>query len=615
MLTKHYISSLIFCRFWFGIIFVFALCVNAKAQAQTNQNAINQQDWITRQQQNIMEEKKRDDEFETIKKEHKRQKKEQEEENKRSLPMVSGQLKECLVVTEIKLNGADSLSRSQQKKLTQPFVGKCMDPEIMTSLIKAVSDYYHALGYVTVQVKVPQQNLQGKIFELQIIEGKIEKISLGQDRLPEKMQEFTAFGNAEGKVLNIDDVNQGMYQINRLQSNKALMKIEPGSAIGQSKIVIDNNKTFPLRATVGKDNLGNQFSGVQRTNFSSSIDNLLSLNDNLNLSYTTNLHDDSSVKYLKSFSAGLSIPFKYNTFSYDFSHSNFKGQNPGQNGPSVLTGFSQSSKVTLDHVLLNQADLRLSTAVSLNSKQSASYLNDVKITTSERNLSVLNFSVASSSYLNDTTSIYLKPSYSRGMKILGAQKDQNNESNTTPKSQFDYFKLYANFSKRLVLPKVNVPITFTSEMDSQYSKQTLFGSEQFSIGGYYSVRGFREDYVNGDMGYYFRNKINFNAGSVVAPFLTTENSPNKKPGLWSYALATLNKIYFEPFYDYGYSKNKYVDSGADGRLSGAGLKTIFASRYFNASLTYSWATSRSRLITSTVKENKLVYFEISASCC
>ena len=90
----------------------------------------------------------------------------------------------------------------------------------------------------------------------------------------------------------------------------------------------------------------------------------------------------------------------------------------------------------------------------------------------------------------------------------------------------------------------------------------------------------------------------------MAPFLKNSNN-----------LAHLNKISFEPFYDYGYVKNKYADNGADGRLAGAGLKTIFSSKYFNAALTYSWATNHSRLITSTTKENKMVYFEISAACC
>jgi hemolysin activation/secretion protein len=69
----------------------------------------------------------------------------------------------------------------------------------------------------------------------------------------------------------------------------------------------------------------------------------------------------------------------------------------------------------------------------------------------------------------------------------------------------------------------------------------------------------------------------------------------------------------EPFYDYGYAKIKY--NGDSGRLSGAGLKTIFSSKYFDASLTYSAALQKSNLITSTDKENKMLYFELSAKCC
>lgn len=510
----------------------------------------------------------------------------------------------CFPIKEIHLLDANSLSKYRQKKIAVPFIGKCMEAQVLADIVKAVNDYYQSHGYVTVQVLVPKQNLQTGVFELKIIEGKIEKISLGKDRVIEKMQEFTAFGNAEGDVLNINDINQGMYQINRLQSNAAVMKIEPGSESGESKIVLENNKRFPARATIGKDNLGNQFTGIQRTNFSSNFDNLLFLNDNLNLNYNTNLHDDSQVKDIKSFSSSLSIPFQYNTFSYDYSRSEFKGQNPGQNGPTTLTGFSDQSKFTVDRVLFNQTNLRLSTSASLTAKSSASYLNSEKIETSERKLSVMDIGFAASSYLNDTTNIYLKPSYSRGLKILNAKQDQQNISAETPKAQFEVFKLYASASKKLTIPKINAPVTLTTEMDSQYAKQTLFGSEQFSVGGYYSVRGFRENYISGDSGYYFRNKANFNIGSIILPLINKEN-----PGYLSY----LNKFKLEPFYDYGYIRNKF--NGSDGRLTGAGIKTIFESKYFNASMTYSEGLSRSKLITSTVKENKMVYFEMSASCC
>ncbi len=583
-----------------------------KSFAQNPQDAINQQDWIIRQQQNILEDKKRNLEFDTIKKEHELNKKDEKEASK-TQPMIKGEMAKCVAIKEVRFLNSKVLSSFRQKKIVKPFIGKCLEAETLASIIKSVNNYYQNAGYITTQVKVPKQNLQSGIFELQIIEGRVGEIIFGKNRVIEKMQKFMAFGDAKGDVLNINDINQGIYQINRLQSNQAVMKIAPGSKVGESLITIDNNKKFPAKFTISKDNLGNNFTGIQRTNFSSSLDNVLFLNDNFNLNYSTNLHDNNKIKDSKSFSGSVSIPFKYNSFSYDFSRSEFKGQNQGKSGAISLTGFSQSSKIALDRLLMSNVKLKITANASLTSKTSTSYLNKEKIASSERKLSIANFGLTASSYLNDTTSIYLNPSYSRGLKLMNAQKDQAGSLNITPRAQFDALKFYANFSKKFNFAKIHAPLIFTSEMNAQYARRTLFGSEQFSVGGYYSVRGFRENYINGDSGYYFRNKLNFNLGSFVAPF--AKNQDEKNRDFFYKNLAHLHKFSLEPFYDYGYVKNKYVDEGASGRLAGAGLKAGFNSKYFNTSLTYSFATNHSQLITSDVKENKMIYFEISSSCC
>ena len=583
-----------------------------KSFAQSPQDAINQQDWIIRQQQNILEDKKRNLEFDTIKKEHELNKKDEKEASK-TQSMIKGEMAKCVAIKEVRFLNSKVLSSFRQKKIVKPFIGKCLEAETLASIIKSVNNYYQNAGYITTQVKVPKQNLQSGIFELQIIEGRVGEIIFGKNRVIEKMQKFMAFGDAKGDVLNINDINQGIYQINRLQSNQAVMKIAPGSKVGESLITIDNNKKFPAKFTISKDNLGNNFTGIQRTNFSSSLDNVLFLNDNFNLNYSTNLHDNNKIKDTKSFSGSVSIPFKHNSFSYDFSRSEFKGQNQGKTGVTSLTGFSQSSKIALDRLLMSNVKLKITTNASLTNKTSTSYLNKVKIPSSERRLSIANLGFTASSYLNDTTSIYLNPSYSRGLKLMNAQKDQAGSLNTVPRAQFDAFKFYANFSKKFIFAKIHAPLIFTSEMNAQYARQTLFGSEQFSVGGYYSVRGFRENYINGDSGYYFRNKLNFNLGSFVAPF--AKNQDEKNHNFFDKNLAHLHKFSLEPFYDYGYVKNKYVDEGASGRLAGAGLKAGFNSKYLNTSLTYSFATNHSQLITSDAKENKMIYFEISSSCC
>lgn len=612
MLKKQNLSSSFFALIVVILFASFPICSNAA----DNQNLSSQQDWITRQQQNSLEEKKRDAELNAIKKDRERKKKEEREDDGGSASVkVSGRTYTCFPIDEIHLLDADSLSKREQKKLVAPFLGKCFAPEILTNLATSVTAHYHSKGYITTQITIPKQNVESGEFELQIIEGKVEKILLNEDRVTDKMQKFTAFGNPVGKPLNAHDISQGIYQMNRLQSNAASMQIKPGNTVGESEVVVTNNKKIPAHFTVSKDNLGSNFTGVQRINFNSSFDNLLSLNDNIYANYTTNLRDDSREKDIKSFSSGISIPFKHNTFSYDFSHSEFRGQIPSSGSQIKYTGFSQQSKFGLDRLLLNVASLRLNANTSLTVKSTAGYQDNVKQNNSERKLSVINVGFSASSYLNNTTSLYLKPSYSKGLKILNAKQDSANTAKSTARAQFEVLKLYATFSKRFTLPKLGAPVTFSTEMDSQYAKNTLFGSEQFSVGGNYSVRGFRENYINGDSGYYFRNKFVVNLGSLIAPLLKQENKDISSQNFFRHNLVHLNTLSFEPFYDYGHIKNKFADNGADGRLSGYGLKTIFSSKFLNASLTYSKSANKSRLITSTIKEDRLVYFEISASCC
>lgn len=591
--------------------FVATLLFPILSIAQTpDQNIINQQDWITRQQQNEVEENRRIKEQEAIRKERARKKKEAEEEGKNQTP-ISGKPTTCLEVKSINLVGANSISKRQQKKLLKPFISKCVEAKTLAEIITAIQTYYNDKGYVTARVFVPKQNIQSGKLELQVLEGKIDEIIVGDNNISDKMQEFTAFGLLEGDTLNLQDINQGIYQMNRLSSNNATMKIEPALEEGEAAIYINNQKKFPARATIGYDNLGNEFTGVKRANFSGGIDNLLSLNDAINLSYTTNLNDDSQAKDIKSFTSGISIPFVYNTFSYDYSISEFRGTNQGTNGPIRLTGFSERNNVTIDRVLLNKGNFRLSTNASLTTKSSASYLNEAKIETSQRKLAIGNIGFTISNYFKNGVNLYLKPSYSKGLKLLNSKQDDKNLTSDTPKAQFDYFKLYSSISKQFTIPQINIPFTLSSEFDSQYAKQTLFGTEQFSVGGYYSVRGFRENYITGDSGYYFRNKLNFNLGSLVPDSLKLKKENTAVGTKFLY----LNNFAIEPFYDYGYVKNKYAFNGADGRLAGAGVKTLFNSKYFKASLTYSWGTNQSRIITSTKKENKLIYFEVSTNCC
>jgi hemolysin activation/secretion protein len=487
------------------------------------------------------------------------------------------------------------------------FLGQCFNTKTLSKLVKSTHAIYQNLGYVTTQVTVPEQNVASGHLTIAIVEGKIDDIIVNDDRFTDKMQEFTAFGLTADKPLDIDDINQGIFQINRLSSNNAKMRIEPGYDIGYSNIIIHNDSQFPASATLAYDNLGNAFTGIRRVNFSGTLDNLLFLNDQINLSHSTNLDDPSNEKDSRSFTAGISIPFTYSTLSYDYSRTKYRGQNPGLNGPVLLSGYSNTNNIAMERTLLNNAKYRISTKLALTTKQTASYLNQSKLATSERKLTIGSWSFAISKFFKNGANLYLRPQYARGLKLLNAKQDTAGVTADIPSAQFHLYKLYAHLTKRFNIPKINAPITLSTEMDSQISRDTLFGSEQFAVGGYYSVRGFRENYINGDHGYYFRNKAHVNIGQMLMPILTPKEDNNT---LTSKALQHLYHLSLEPFYDYGYVKTKY--NSDSGRLSGIGMKAIISSQYFDACLTYSWGLTTSSLVTSIDKENKMLYFELSA---
>ena len=109
--------------------------------AQQSQDIINQQDWITRNQQNILEEKKRDSEFEAIKKDQDRKKKEEEENQKPQMLSVSEQSTVCFSIKKIKFQDANSLSWFRKKKLSAPFIGKCLEGKVLTDIVAVINNY------------------------------------------------------------------------------------------------------------------------------------------------------------------------------------------------------------------------------------------------------------------------------------------------------------------------------------------------------------------------------------------------------------------------------------------------------------------------------------------
>ncbi len=80
----------------------------------------------------------------------------------------------------------------------------------------------------------------------------------GGDR---KVNSNFIFPNIINKPLKLEDLDQGLDQANRLQSNQVTLDILPGEYNGGSIIVLSNKYRSPWSATASLDNYGQENTG------------------------------------------------------------------------------------------------------------------------------------------------------------------------------------------------------------------------------------------------------------------------------------------------------------------------------------------------------------------
>ncbi|MBM3618989.1 MAG: ShlB/FhaC/HecB family hemolysin secretion/activation protein, partial [Alphaproteobacteria bacterium] len=169
-----------------------------------------------------------------------------------------------------------------------------------------------------------------------------------------------------------------------------------------------------------------------------------------------------------------------------------------------LTGDSEAAFASLDHVIYRDQDSKFSGYTTLTRKSTNNFIENAKLDVSSRTLTVLDLGVNYSTVALGG-SVSLSGGYSRGLDLFGAEEDAAGLPGSAPKAEFSKLTVSAGYYKPFNLFEENM--LYSSQFSGQYALDTLFGSEQFSAGGIYTVRGFYEEVLANDHGAYLRNDL------------------------------------------------------------------------------------------------------------
>lgn len=424
-------------------------------------------------------------------------------------------------ISKIKIIGNSVLESFQINKIIKKYIGENKN---LYLLINELENKYISKGFITTRVNLDIKKsdfIKGDIILL-VSEGKINKIFYNNKE--KALKTFITFPQENNQILNLRNLDQGIDNL----ADNSTMDIKPAIKNSFSDIYI-KRKNKPITVGVNYNNLGQKETGLNRIKLFLNLYNTVGLNENLYLSYQTKLQRQFKDRNTSNFSLRYSIPFKYYNFSYSYDYSSYLRTINSLSRKYRATGNTQNQSFEINRVIYRNDNHKISLGTNLTLKKSKNYIDDVKLITGSRNLSVLRLY---SSYIGRFYGGLLSGdiSTSFGLKKFGANIDSHEwyREESSPKAQFRKY----NFDLSWYKPIKN--FYYKLNIGGQYSKDILYSQEKMSIGDDTTVRGFKDESLQGDKGIYFRNEIGYKGLNILEPYIA-----------YDYGRAINNKVIVE----------------------------------------------------------------------
>ncbi|QNK30812.1 ShlB/FhaC/HecB family hemolysin secretion/activation protein [Serratia sp. JUb9] len=414
--------------------------------------------------------------------------------------------KTCHNVNRIAFLGAEHLSWSVKQKLVSSYQGRCLTLSHINNLVRETTNAYLQRGYVTSQAWLPAQDIAGGKLTVAVSEGRIDAISLNGEETPALKMVFPGL---IGSVLNLRDIEQGMEQFNRLPSQQVTIDIQPGKRPGYSSVVLRRTLArLPVSVFLGADNGGQKSTGTGQLNASVILDNPLRLADQWSLSASRD-SGFSHNRRSRSLNGGVTLPYGYWLFSVQAAWNDFYQHIPIQDARYRYQGNAVIQRLGANRTLLRDGQQKLALDMGLSRRRTENRLAGQRLSNSSVTVASLSAGLNYSRSLGGGY-LTLNPTASHGLRGMGATPDEP-AAPYAARSEFRKFSLSSSYFYPLT-PN----LYYLTSAYGQISADNLYAGERLSVGGQYSVRGFKEQYLTGNSGTYWRNELNWQLGTVPA---------------------------------------------------------------------------------------------------
>lgn len=350
-----------------------------------------------------------------------------------------------------------------------------------------VAAHYIGEGYTLTTVAIPAQRVDRGVVVFEVIEGRVGRVRAeGATRYQQAHLRRYLDEVRPGELYRTEDLEQGLRQLNELPGLSVRAVVEPGQAYGSSDIVLRADEA-PVRGGVFVDNHGRDSIGEYRATVNLELNNPTGTEDQLRLLYLQS--EDALLRYgFVEYSVPLN--FRGPRLAVSYGQSDFEvGEGPFD---GLVEGSNRDGRVALNWPLIIARNERWVLSPAL--RRTVADSDQFGLVERGTRITLLDLGATYSRAFTNRSVMQLRGNLSSS---FGSQSRQDLSA---PDSVGTEQRLRAEVDLQQLSPLWREIFVYT-RVAAVWSPDPLVDTEQFSLGGPNSVRGYPTAEVRGDRGY------------------------------------------------------------------------------------------------------------------
>lgn len=191
-----------------------------------------------------------------------------------------------LFIREYRVIGSKTLPRGEVEKAVYAYLGPGRTEQDVEQARAALEKAYHDLGFQTVSVNVPQQRATNGIVILQVTEATVGRLRVKGSRFYSVEQiKKMAPSLEEGTMPNFNDVQRDIIALNQIADRQVTPSLKPGAIPGTVDVELTVKDKLPLHGSVELNNRYSANTTPLRLDLAVRYDNLWQLGHTIGLGF------------------------------------------------------------------------------------------------------------------------------------------------------------------------------------------------------------------------------------------------------------------------------------------------------------------------------------------